>query len=163
VPGVQTNFPSFRFNFGVVSVFKYGIGTGSGDVIDDKEMTNNTVAVPVSFKLSVTVKLVLVVPAAVAVPLIRPAVERVNPAGRAEFELTVAIFVPVPPLRVRFTGVIAVPTLPVIRAGPVIIGRCGAREMTNSTVAVAVSFESRKSVAVKMILVFPAVVGVPII
>ena len=29
MPGVQINLPSFRFNFGVVRVLKYGTGVGA--------------------------------------------------------------------------------------------------------------------------------------
>ena len=53
----------------------------------------------------------VVVPAAVGVPLIRPAVESVNPAGSAKPAVTVAVSGPVPPPSIRLTGVIAVPTV----------------------------------------------------
>jgi hypothetical protein len=88
---------------------------------DRGEITNSIRAVAVSFNESVTVNLVEVVPAVVGVPLIRPAVERTKPAGRAKPEVTVAVSGGVPPLIVRFTGSIAVPTVPVIRAGPEIV------------------------------------------
>jgi hypothetical protein len=106
----------------VVKLRKYGTGVDATTTGADRgEITNSTVAVAVSFNESVTVNLVEVVPARVGVPLIRPAVERAKPAGRAKPEVTVAVSGGVPPLIVRLTGVIAVPTVPVIRAGPVIV------------------------------------------
>ena len=59
-------------------------GVGVGDVgADAREIINSTVAVAVSFRLSVTVKLTVLVPAILGVPLMRPADERVRPAGSA--------------------------------------------------------------------------------
>ena len=81
----------------------------------------------VSFRESVTVKIVDEVPAIPGVPLMRPAFVSVSPVGSALFGETVAVFVPVPPPNVRFTTVIALPTVPEIEAGPEIVGRgfCG--------------------------------------
>ena len=64
------------------------------------------VAVAVSLKLSVTVKLVVVVPAAVGVPLIRPAVDSVYPVGTSFPSVTAAVSGGVPPPNVRYNGLI---------------------------------------------------------
>ena len=77
----------------------------------------------VSFKESVTKKLVVEVPAVPGVPLMRPSLVRVNPAGSVLFCATVAVFVPVPPPNDRVAGVIAVPTVPEMDDGPEIVGR----------------------------------------
>ena len=96
MPGLQTNLPSFRFNFGVVRVFKYGTGVGgmysiTGGGLFPEAITKVTLeteddALVLSVRVIPTEK----VPAVVGIPEICPDPLRESPDGSAPAEIVVA-------------------------------------------------------------------------
>ena len=94
-----------------------GVGAGGGGSLGGGFTTgaaailNSTVVVAVSFKLLVTINVVVRLPEALGVPLTRPAVLTLSPVGRVE-DATVALWDSLPAI-VRLNALIAVPAVPV--------------------------------------------------
>ena len=94
-----------------------GVGAGGGGSLGGGFTTgaaailNSTVVVAVSFKLLVTINVVVRFPDALGVPLTRPAVLTLSPVGRVE-DATVALWDSLPAI-VRLNALIAVPAVPV--------------------------------------------------
>ena len=94
-----------------------GVGAGGGGSLGGGFTTgaaailNSTVVVAVSFKLLVTINVVVRVPDALGVPLTRPAALTLSPVGRVE-DATVALWESLPAI-VRLNALIAVPAVPV--------------------------------------------------
>jgi hypothetical protein len=116
--------------------------------------------VPVSPDASVAFTVTMLVPAAIGVPVIAPALDKLNPAGNVPLPNTY-VSVPAPPVAATVAAY-AVPTVP--PANVVVENTiAGAAAIAIENVAVAVSAGDPVSVNVTVKLGLPAAVGVPVI